>query len=405
MNKNSIILLSKDAFCTEYLPCYGNEYWKGKTPNVDELVAKGTLFTRFYTAAPSSAMAYLSMFTGLYPYQQDVKDYVPLVEFKGETLFDKARKKGLECHVIWDEKWMTTSYVHSMCYGKETIMHPLKNLKQGVGFHYEFDGPIQASKEKEDKTLEMIDKELISITRRGDVFLWFHLPHVINGRVGYGSDIDVFDRVVGLVRKYFDDSNIFLSGDHGNMNGHRGKLGYGFDVNEAAIRIPLITPRKAGLERFDGLVCNIDWDKIIFGGDTIPSREIIISDSAYYAQPNRKTAILYKNFRYIYNRIDGSEELYDIEWDLNQNFNLIKDYTHDVDRHVDIRSRELYFYPYWDKLPAVRERVRNEKQRIWREPSKMQILVSRVKKNRIVRYLGMPIIKIVRKRRQINNLE
>ena len=113
MNKNSIILLTKDAFCTEYLPCYGNEYWKGQTPNIDELIAKGTLFTRFYTAAPSSAMAYLAMFTGLYPYEQNVKDYVPLVEYEGETLFDKARKRGLECHVIWDEKWMTTSSIIS----------------------------------------------------------------------------------------------------------------------------------------------------------------------------------------------------------------------------------------------------------------------------------------------------
>ena len=403
MNKNSIILLTKDAFCTEYLPCYGNEYWKGQTPNIDELIAKGTLFTRFYTAAPSSAMAYLAMFTGLYPYEQNVKDYVPLVEYEGETLFDKARKRGLECHVIWDEKWMTTSYVHSMCYGKETIIHPLKNLKQGVGFHYEFDGPIQASKEKEEKTLDIIEEVFNNITQRGSIFLWCHLPHVINGRTGYGSDIDVFDRVVGIARKYFDDSKIYLSGDHGNMNGHRGKLGYGFDVYESAIRIPLITPRKNGLHTFNGLVCNIDWDKIIFGGDVIPSREVVVSDSAYYAQHNRKTVVLYKEYRYIYNKIDCSEELYDIGWDPNQNFNLISDNSYDIDRHVDIRSQELYFYPYWDKLPEIRAFLREKRKSIWREPTKKQVLVSRIRKNRLVRKLAMPIIKLLRKKRQTKN--
>ena len=45
MNRESILLLTKDAMCTSYFPCYGNEYWKGKTPNMDELVEKGTVFT------------------------------------------------------------------------------------------------------------------------------------------------------------------------------------------------------------------------------------------------------------------------------------------------------------------------------------------------------------------------
>lgn len=74
MNKESILLFTKDALPIEYLPCYGNTFWAGRTPNIDELVSKGTLFTRFYKTAPSSAM-----FTGKYPYEQDIKRYVPLV--------------------------------------------------------------------------------------------------------------------------------------------------------------------------------------------------------------------------------------------------------------------------------------------------------------------------------------
>lgn len=374
MNKDSIILFTKDAFCTEYLPCYGNKFWKGKTPNLNELVKKGTLYTHFYTAAPSSAMAYLSMFTGLYPYQQSIKTYAPLVKsYEGETLFDKARKKGYTCHVIWDESWMTTSYVHSLCYGEGTIFHPLHGLRQGVGFHYKHDGFLVPDKKKEDATLELIEQEVKKITSEDKVFLWFHLPHVINGRVAYGSDIDLYDKVIGIIRKYFSDENIYISGDHGNMNGHKGKLGYGFDVYEPAIRIPLITPRRQDLETYDNTLCNIDWDKIIFS-DEIPNREIIISDSAYYSQPNRKTAIIYKNFRYIYNKIDGSEELYDIEWDPNQNFNLMEDQVNDIDRKVVNISRELYFYPYWQQLPSIRTKLREERLKIWKEePSKVKV--------------------------------
>ena len=155
----------------------------------------------------------------------------------------------------------------------------------------------------------------------------------------------------------------------------------------------MITPRKQGLRTFNGLVSNIDWERIIFGGDDIPSRDIIISDSAYYAQPNRKTVFLYQNFRYIYNRIDKSEELYDIDWDPNQDFNLINEQMLDVDRHVIVKSRELYFYPHWDELQPIREKLRQVKSDIWREPSRKHIIVSKLKANKFIRRIVMPVAK------------
>ena len=36
---------------------------------------------------------FMAMFTGKYPYEQNIKEYVPLIKsYEGETLFDKARK-------------------------------------------------------------------------------------------------------------------------------------------------------------------------------------------------------------------------------------------------------------------------------------------------------------------------
>lgn len=399
MNKDSILLFTKDAFCVDYLPCYGNKYWYGKTPNFDELAEKGTLFTRFYTAAPSSAMAYMAMFTGKYPYEQEIMEYVPLIKsYSGKTLFDTAREKGFQCHVIWDEKWMTTSYLHSKCYGSGTIFHSLNELRQGVGFHNPHTGSLIADQAKEDKTLAMIENEVKDITSGDKVFVWFHLPHVINGRTGYGTDIDLHDKILGIMRKYFDDSNIFLSADHGNMNGNKGKIGYGFDVYEPAIRIPLITPRKNNLKVCDDLIINIDWEKILFGGDDIPYREIIISDCAYYAQLMRKTVFMYKNYRYIYNRFDNSEELYDIDWDPHQEFNLIVDEVVDIDRNVLVKSRELYFYPYWDTLPQIRSLLRNAKQEIWREPTRKHLIMAKIRSNKIIRFLLKPLLIYLKQR-------
>lgn len=384
MTKDSVLLFTKDAFCTEYIPCYGNKYWAGKTPNIDDLVNKGTIYTRFYTAAPSSAMSYMAMFTGKYPYEQNIKTYTPLVKsYEGETLFDKARKMGYECHVIWDEIWMTTSYLHSLCYGNGTIFHSMKGLRQGVGFHYKHDGFLEPNVEEEEKVLIKIKNEienLVSISQQKKIFLWFHLPHVIKGRVAYGSDIDLFDRILGIMRTFFDDSKIFVSGDHGNMNGHKGKLGYGFDVYEPSIRIPLITPRKNNLTRCDDILTNIDLDKIIFNSNEIPVRDYVISDSAYYAQPNRKLAVIYDKYVYIYNKINDSEELYDLVWDSNQNLNLFYDTLFDIDRGVTNISRELYFYPYWNDLPIIRQKLKTIKDQIWKSETSEQRLVYKLRR-------------------------
>lgn len=395
MDKESIVLLSKDALCAEYLPAYGNTYWKGKTPNMDELAAKGTVFTHYYTAAPSSAMAYLSMFTGKYPYEQEIKDWKPVLgPYKGTTLFDKAYEMGYGCHIIWDEKWKQEAYRYSECYGQHTTFHDMKEIRQGVGSHYIHEGFLAPNAEKSRETLERIENEISEIAKTdGKVFLWIHLPHVINGRVCYGSDMDLFDDVLGILRKYFADEHISISADHGNMNGHKGKLCYGFDVYEPAIRIPLITPRKEGKVVCEENVCNVDLYQLLFE-DEIPAREVIYSDSAYYAQTNRNLAVLWGKYRYIYHKKTGQEELFDIDWDPQQHFNLFSDWNYDTDRHVQTPSRELYFYPEWEKLPEIREKLRAYKDSIWRKESFKQRMMSNAKNFALIVYNNIKKTKI-----------
>ena len=81
------------------------------------------------------------------------------------------------------------------------------------------------------------------------------------------------------------------------------------------------------------------------------------------------TIILKNNFRYIYNKVDNSEELYDVAWDPEENFNLIADNVLDVDRGVRVFSKELYFYPYWDEISSVRQSFREYRDSMWRKGS------------------------------------
>lgn len=395
MNKESILFLTKDALCKDYLPIYGNKFWKGKTPNMDELAEKGTVYNNFFTAAPSSCMSYLSMFTRKFPYQQEIETYVPLVKpYQGKTLFDEAYDLGFECHVIWDATWEQMAYGYTQCYGKHTTIHYLSDIKQPVGSHYLHEGLLTRSKEKEEMAFEKVRNEVDAICKTNKkIFIWCHLPHVLNGRISYCDDIDLYDRYVGMFRSFFQDDNIFLSADHGNMNGLKGKIGYGFDVYDKTIRIPFVSPRIDNLEVCNTQISNINVFELIFEHRIVES-SITYSDSAYYAQPNRKLAVIYGKYRYIFNKKTGNEELYDVEWDPNQQFNLISDTVYDIDRKVSSPAREYYFYPHWNDLDEIRNKLRTAKNSIWRDSTKSQNLVSKLKQYKLFRKLGKLILRV-----------
>lgn len=394
MNKESILFLTKDALCKDYLPIYGNKYWKGKTPNMDELASKGTVFNNFFTAAPSSSMSYLSMFTRKYPYQQEMQKYVPLLKpYQGRTLFDEAYDMGYDCHVIWDATWVKMALAYTQCYGAHTTIHNLEGIKQPVGSHYQHEGLLSRSKEKEETAFRKVEDAVRGIVESGKkVFIWCHLPHVLNGRISYCDDIDLFDRYIGMFRSYFSDENIFLSADHGNMNGLKGKIGYGFDVYDKNIKIPFISPRIDNLHVCDTQVSNINVFELLFQRRIIES-PITFSDSTYYAQPHRKLAVIYGNFRYIYNKKTATEEFYDVEWDPYEQFSLISDTIYDVDRKVTSPAREYYFYPYWENLPDVIKKLRAAKDSIWREPTKSQLLISSLKRFQLFKRIGRLLLK------------
>ena len=217
MNKR-ILLLTKDAMCKTYLPVYGNEYWKDKTPNLDELAKKGTVFNHFIAAAPSTVMSFRAMMTGKFPHEQPYDRYVPK-EFpeKDTDFFAVARKQGYHCHIIWDEKWKKMVLHYGNCYGRDTVIHNLHGLRQSVGCHNKSNVPLVPDEEKSKNAINILISEVSEICNSEEnVLLWIHLPHVINGRTGYGTDIDLFDQIIGKLRDYFKDENIFISADHGN---------------------------------------------------------------------------------------------------------------------------------------------------------------------------------------------
>ncbi len=362
-----VVLLSKDAQLTDYFPTYGNTYWK--TPNIDELAAKGTVFRCHYTAAPSTAMAFTSMFTGLYPYQLDRKDYTEVEEYnQSTTLFDEMYAKGYECHLLWSNNYIKMADKYSKCYGKHTIRHESKKLNQSVGVHMprnEDQNNLVPDDQKVKEVMTYLVGELDSIDRTKPIFLWIHLPHVLLGRCGYGQDIDLLDEFVGEIRKRFGDDGIYITADHGNMNGYKGKTTYGFDVNQPAIHIPLITPRIDGQAEINFPTTNAQLMDIILNR-RVQKREFIVSDTQYYAQPYRKTAIIKDHYKYIYNKFKRTEELYDLSFDPNENINLLDKLLYDTDRNRYVNVEQVIFYPYRHEAMEAYHKIKEYFNSFWK---------------------------------------
>lgn len=373
--KNVVFLFSKDCMSLEQLPCYGKnisgaKYWQGKTPNIDELFAKGTVFYKHYSAAASTSMSMSAMLSGHYPHEfKSRKRYVSVKPNEFRSIFDDFQEQGYECHILWDYRWMTMAwrFVREFGDGSKTIIHNVE-IGQPAGGHKSDTNRLERNEDLLARTYKLIYDELDSIDLSKKQFIWVHLPHVLFGRRSYMDDMDVLDNIVGHVRKMVGDDSIYFTTDHGHMNMHKNKVCYGFDVYEPIIHIPLITPRINGLERWDKLTSNIDLPSIILKGK-IPEHDYVISETKYYLQPGRKVAITGPRFKLIYNAADKKEELYDLEWDPEENYNILVETYYDYDRKKQIVYDELYFYPFREEAMEAYKMLKMHLDEMWYETS------------------------------------
>lgn len=362
-----ILLISKEILRKDYLSCYGGENFP--TPNIDRLAKQGTLFTNYYTAAPSTGMALTCMFSGLNAYEMDRKDYTEVKSFtQSPTLFSILQDKGYETHVIWAKYFENMAQRYSKIFASETKVHNLP----GVATHIlAVDKGRSVTEEPQNpSTIMKYYQETVKImkNRKKPLFIWMHCPHVFNPRSCVGSDIDLFDNLVGQLMGVFD-GNIYLTADHGGMSGEKNIYGYGFHVYEGVANIPLITPNHTGRKVINEPISSVQLKNIILDKKIYP-QEFVYGDTQYYLQPNRKLMIRKGNYKYIYNKKSRSEELYDLQFDPNENVNLLRNLVREPDRKVNYHLNEVYYYPRWDAAEIAYQELKKEKDRIWRTGNK-----------------------------------
>jgi len=361
----NILLISKEILRTDYLSCYGGKICR--TTNIDKLAEKGTIFTDCYTPAPSTAMALTCMFSGLNAYELDRKDYTEVKPFtKAPTLFSILVEKGYETHVVWPSKLARIAWKYSKVFSPNTRIHNLHDVGMIIPHFSDLQNEMQTGSNISDSTgTARFREEIRTIVEnsRTPIFIWAHLPHAIKPRNCYGSDIDLFDKLVGELMDFFD-GNIYLTADHGHMNCEKNVTAYGFHVYEGAIRVPLITPKIMGKQIIEEPISLIQLKNIILEKKVFP-QEYVYSDSQYFLQPNRKLAIRKGDFKYIYNKKGKGEELYDLSIDHKENVNLLIESWYDPDRKKIYPLDQIYNYQRWGEAEKAYEELKAETKRTW----------------------------------------
>lgn len=363
---SKILFISKDAVSKDYLPIYGNKFWN--TKNINELASKGTIFNRHYTVAASTAMAFYSMITGEYCYQTKCTDYGDERPFYDDTIFDKFKHNGFNTYLIWDKSYTSFARSHLKIIDGKTNLIDINIIPKIPPHIYGvFDDLTFNDNDTRIAMKEIYNTFKLLSSKDEDSFIWIHLPHVLAGRNAYSSDIDLFDEVVGYGRELFGDDSIFISADHGNMDGKNGKFGYGFDLNEPGICIPLITPKIDNLNEINYVTSNLHLYELL---NKKPVKEtFVVSDTAYYCQPKRKLAIIKDNYKLIYCKETKKFELYDVLWDPQEKYNLFYPEFYDTDRLTWYSLNQRFFYPYWDHAFDAKEELIVKFHSIWRKGS------------------------------------
>ena len=365
--KEKIIFISKDALRCDALSCYGSTQFK--QPNIDALASKGTVYDHFYTAGGSTAMAFTAMATGQYLFESGRKLYDGTEgQIEGYNLFDDFYEKGYSVHIAWDDSYTSFAKTHFNCEGKHTIIHSLKSIIPSHSSHVngQFDD-LTYNEDELKRGLALVEELFDEIaTIEGKVFLWFHLPHVFRGRNSYDSDLDVFDTIIGMARQRWGDESIWVSADHGQMNGQKGKFSYGYDVENRVMKIQK-KKKKTNFE-VDFPISNTQLSGV-FGLKPLKPQKFIYCETAYYAQPMRKMAIVHGHYKLVYDKYTKHFSLYDLEWDKTEDLNLFYPEFFDTDRRMWYSLNMRFYYPNWEEALLEKELLYAEWKRVWHNGS------------------------------------
>ena len=245
----SILLIPLD---TTRFDALGFVSGRDTTPHLDELAARGQIFSMAITPAPMTLPAHASMFTGLYPAEHGIHE-------NGRRLGEEhpLLAQGLE-----EAGYETAAFISGFPLSRSF------GLAQGFG-HYDDDlgtGVERTAAETTDRAIAWLEGQ-----ETQPLFLWVHYfdphepyepPEPFRTRFegeAYLGEVAAMDHEIGRLLATFEerekDPRILVVGDHGESLGEHGETFHGHLLYQGVMRVPLIL---AGSDvepgRFEGAV-------------------------------------------------------------------------------------------------------------------------------------------------------
>jgi arylsulfatase A-like enzyme/tetratricopeptide (TPR) repeat protein len=245
--KAPVVLVSIDTLRADHLPAYG--YHDVETPAIDALARDSILFEDAIAQVPLTLPSHASLFTGLLPFQNGVRDNVGYrLSRQYPTIASYLRARG----------YATGGAVSAFVLDHSTgIAEGFDSYDDAIEAHEsgEAIGEVQRPGREAERSLE----RWLSARPAGKPFLVFlHLyephtpyapPEPFASRYAkhpYDGEIAAADAVLGKFLSFlkgkgiYDGSLVILVSDHGEGLGDHGEDEHGIFLYREAIRVPLL---------------------------------------------------------------------------------------------------------------------------------------------------------------------
>lgn len=259
----NVLLITIDTLRADRLSCYDPAHVK--TPFIDGLAAKGTLFTRAFSHTPLTLPAHANILLGKTPPAHGVHDNGRFtVRAEALTLAEHLGSRG----------YATGAFVGGY------PLHSRFGLGQGFEVYDDrFSAAPEVGREFAESRASVVADRALAWLRdsRSPWFLWVHFydphdpydpPEPFRTRfknAPYDGEVAYVDEIVGRLLAFLRDEGleaktvILLTGDHGESLGEHGELTHGFLAYNSTLCIPLIIAmpgRKPS--RVDQAVAHVD---------------------------------------------------------------------------------------------------------------------------------------------------
>jgi arylsulfatase A-like enzyme/Flp pilus assembly protein TadD len=336
-----VILISVDTLRSDRLPMYG--YRKVDTPHLDALRRDSILYERAYSHCPMTLPSHASMFTGLLPTENGVRNNLGdrLDGAKFPTLARRFRDRG----------YRTAAAVSSYVLRAET----------GIADGFDvYDDEVEvrsggAASEHQRSGFETVKHAQTWIAQNAaqPFFFFLHIyephapytpPEPFKSRYpdAYDGEVAASDAIVGKLIEalkgtgLYDRSTIIFTSDHGEALWEHGEDQHGILVYRGVLQVPLLVkrPRSQNAGTTSGVPIALRSIHDLALGNATPARAIY--SETIYPRIHLGWSELRSLIDGKYHYIESSRpELYDLDSDSSETTNLIA-----TERRVAAAMRE-----------------------------------------------------------------